>query len=138
MNIAVLARRLGMTTHAIRFYERRGLLPAPARKDNGYRDYSDADVDRLRLLIGLRRLDLPLEQAAALASMCAAGRCDEVSGELKTAVIEKRRELRQRMQELRFLDERLAHLAGRLGAGEPPRALITLTIRREEAGDGSL
>ncbi len=72
MRIGALAEQLGTTPHAIRFYERRGLLPAPARSDNRYREYSEADAERLRLLIGLRQLDIPLEQAAELATMCAA------------------------------------------------------------------
>jgi hypothetical protein len=38
-----------------------------------------ADAQRLRLLIGLRQLDSQLDQAAELATMCAACRCDEVS-----------------------------------------------------------
>jgi DNA-binding transcriptional MerR regulator len=33
-------------------YDRRGLLPAPAGASNRYRDYSEADAERLRLLIG--------------------------------------------------------------------------------------
>ena len=79
MRIGTLAERLGTTPHAIRFYERRGLLPAPGRSTNRYREYDEADAERLRLLLGLRQLDIPLDQAAELASMCAAGRCDEVS-----------------------------------------------------------
>ncbi len=82
----------GTTPHSIRFYERQGLLPAAVRTDNGYREYGDADAERLRLLIGLRQLDLPLEQAAALATMCAAGRCDQVSEELRAAIDAKRQE----------------------------------------------
>lgn len=70
MRIGTLASQLGTTTHAIRFYERRGLLPAPGRSGNGYREYSEADAERLRLLIGLRHLDVPLHQAAELASDC--------------------------------------------------------------------
>ncbi len=126
MRIGTLARQLGTTPHAIRFYERQGALPAPSRQSNHYREYTAADAERLRLLIGLRQLDLPLEQAAELAGMCAEGRCDQVSQDLLVAVTEKRAELRRRLDELRYLDGRLAHLEGSLAAGRAPRPLITL------------
>lgn len=125
MRISALARRLGTTPHAIRFYEAHGFLPAPERRANGYRDYGEADAERLRLLLGLRQLDLPLEQAATLAEMCADGRCDEVSVELREALTEKRIELRRRLEEMEYLDRRMAHLVGGLAAGEAPRPLIT-------------
>lgn len=117
---------LGTTADTIRFYERRGSLPSPERRANGYREYSDADVSRLRLLIGLRSLDLPLDQAAMLADLCAAGHCGEVSGELRAAVDEKRAELGRRIEELGYLDQRLDQLSGQLDAGAAPRPLITL------------
>ncbi|MBA2374504.1 MAG: MerR family transcriptional regulator [Chloroflexi bacterium] len=126
MRIGTLAQQLGTTAHAIRFYERRGLLPGPGRTDNGYREYTDSEASRLRLLIGLRQLDLPLDQAAMLADLCAAGDCDRVSDELKAALVEKRGELRRRIEELAYLDGRLAHLSGQLAAGAAPRPLITL------------
>ena len=126
MRIGSLAQRLGTTAHAIRFYERHGLTAIPERTENGYRDYSDADADRLRLLIGLRQLDLPLPQAAELAGLCAGGRCDQMSRALRSAVAEKRRALAKRVAELQFLDQRLAHLAGQLNDGQSPRTLITV------------
>ena len=43
MNIAVLAQQLGTTPYSIRFYERRGLIPSPERKGNGYRDYTEVE-----------------------------------------------------------------------------------------------
>ncbi|MBA3877431.1 MAG: hypothetical protein C0498_10915 [Anaerolinea sp.] len=132
MRIGELADRLGITTGAIRFYERRGLLVSPARSGNGYRDYGEDCVERLRLLVGLRHLDLPLGQAAQLSSLCAEGRCDEVSAELRAAIANKRRELARRMDELRYLDRRLAHLGGQLETGEAPRTLIT--TGKEEHG----
>lgn len=133
MRIRTLADRLGTTPHAIRFYERRGFLPVPVRGENRYREYAESDADRLRLLIGLRQLDLPLEQAAELAGMCAEGRCAEVSTDLRAAIEEKRTELRRRMHDMRHLDRRLANLQGNLSAGETPRSLITLgkEARRE-------
>lgn len=133
MRIGTLAQRLGTTADTIRFYERRGLLPRPTRSDNGYREYTDADVSRLRLLIGLRSLDLPLDQAAMLADLCAAGRCGEVSNELRAAVDEKRAELGRRIEDLRYLDQRLAHLSGQLDAGAAPRPLITLGKEEDHA-----
>ena len=126
MRIGDLAARLGVTPHAVRLYERDGLVPQPERRANGYREYTERDAERLRLLIGLRQLDLPLAQAAELAGMCAAGRCDEVSVELRTVLAAKRTELKRRMNEMRYLDRRLAHLQGDLAAGEAPRPLITM------------
>ncbi len=126
MRIGTLTRRLGTTTHAVRFYERHGLLPAPERTENGYREYSEADAERLRLLIGLRQLDLSLSQAAQLAALCSEGRCEQVSAELRSVLAHKRADLRRRIAEMRYLDRHLAHLEGDLAAGEPPRPLITL------------
>jgi DNA-binding transcriptional MerR regulator len=129
MRIGILARRLGITPHTIPFYEQRGLLPAPARNASGYREYTDADVERMRLLIGLRQLDIGLDAAAELAAMCAAGHCKDVSHELRALLVEKRRELMDRVEELHFLDRRMAHLAGQLESGMTPSTLIT---RRKE------
>ncbi len=126
MQIGILAKRLGTTAHTIRFYERHGFLPMADRGENGYRNYAAADLSRLRLLIGLRSLDLPLDQAATIANLCAAGRCDEVSDELRVAIDEKRAELRRRVEEMGYLDDRLAHLSGQLESGAAPRPLISL------------
>lgn len=125
MRIGELASRTGTSTHSIRFYERHGLLPDAARGENGYREYDEADEERLRLLVGLRRLDLPLDQASELASLCLDGRCRESSADLRTAIARKRDEVAGRLEELRFLDLRLAHLSGQLSGGNCPRELIT-------------
>ena len=70
MRINELARRVGVATSAIRWYEQAGVLPAPARRDNGYRDYGQADLARLRLVVTLRRLSVGPEDAGRLARLC--------------------------------------------------------------------
>ena len=86
MQIGELARQAGTTTKAVRFYESAGLLPAPPRTPNGYRRYTSADMERLRLLVGLRSLDLPLDRAGELAVVCVAGDCERVSTELRDLI----------------------------------------------------
>lgn len=124
MRIGELARSAGTTPHSIRFYERRGLLPGAERTENGYRDYGQMDVERVRLLVGLRRLDLSLAQAAELSVLCLDGRCQQSSQELREVIAAKRDEVQRRLEELRFLDLRLAHLSGQLAGGLCPRELI--------------
>ena len=51
-----------VSAKTIRYYEQINLLPPPARRQNGYREYSKTDVDRLRLVAGLRRLDFSLDE----------------------------------------------------------------------------
>ena len=70
MKIAELAKRAGIATSAIRFYEEVGVLPAGRRLANGYREYTDADLARLRLVVALRRLGLAPAEAGRLATLC--------------------------------------------------------------------
>jgi DNA-binding transcriptional MerR regulator len=117
MRIGELAQRLGVSGDTVRFYERAGWLPSASRRENGYRDYREEDVEHLRLLIDLRRMDLPLETAARLASWCHSGHCDQTTSELPLQLAEKRREIAGRIEDLRLLDERLAQLERHLTSG---------------------
>jgi DNA-binding transcriptional MerR regulator len=126
MRIGELARKLGVTTKALRFYEDRGLLPRPTRVANGYRDFGAEDVARLRVMIGLRRLDVPLTEAAELAGLCAGGQCDRVAAGVREAIAGRRAEIARRSAELTSLDRDQARLDAALAAGAPPRPLIEL------------
>src|SRR3546814_3056189 len=50
----------------IRHYEKIGLIPSAARRDSGYRDYSDVDVHRLRFIANARDLGFPIEEIRKL------------------------------------------------------------------------
>lgn len=67
MRINEAEQAIGITKKNIRFYEQQGLL-SPSRTPNGYRDYSEADVDVLRRVKLLRKLDIPLEEIRRLQS----------------------------------------------------------------------
>ena len=70
MKIAELSKRAGVAASAVRWYEQEGVLPAPLRQSNGYREYVEADLARLRLVLSLRRLGLAPEDAGRLARLC--------------------------------------------------------------------
>ena len=132
MRIGQLAERLGVTGDTVRFYERAGWLPSAARQANGYRNYREEDVEHLRLLIDLRRMDLPLETAARLASWCHSGHCEQTTAELPRQLADKRREIAHRIDDLRALDERLAQLERHLEASvmSSTRELRVLSLSR--------
>jgi DNA-binding transcriptional MerR regulator len=127
MRIGELAREVGVSTDTVRFYERSGWLPRASRRDNDYREYDASAVEHLRLLIELRRLDLPLDDAARIAGWCHSGHCGETTAELPRLIDQRRAEIAERMAGLRALDQRLADLAGHLE--RPSRTLAVLDGR---------
>ena len=62
MKINEVEQLAGVSKRNIRFYEKEGLLAPGRNADNGYRDYSDADVETLRRIKLLRKLDVPMEE----------------------------------------------------------------------------
>ncbi|NJR79165.1 MerR family transcriptional regulator [Sphingomonas corticis] len=69
MNIGQASKASGVSQRMIRHYEKLSLIPAPPRRDSGYRDYSDADVHRLRFIANARDLGLPIGEIADLLSL---------------------------------------------------------------------
>lgn len=60
MKINDVEQALGISKANIRFYEKQGLL-TPERSENKYRNYSDADIERLKTIIVLRKLGIPVQ-----------------------------------------------------------------------------
>ena len=88
MNIAEAERRTGLSRANIRFYEKEGLLK-PTRGANGYRDYTEDDVQTLRKIMLLRRLRLSVPDIRAIESgekalpEAAAGQLDVLQGDIR-------------------------------------------------------
>lgn len=134
MKVSELARRAGIAPSAVRFYETAGVLERARRQPNGYREYDEVDLCRLRLLVALRGLGLDLGESGRLASMCAAGRCDEMGTKLSHRLTERRQEIAAARAELDHLDAELARLQRLMGEGG---SIGTLCIEKGET-DGDV
>lgn len=66
LSIGLLAERTGTKVETIRFYEKCGLLPKPARTSGNYRAYAPAHLNRLSFIRRARDLGFSLDQIRAL------------------------------------------------------------------------
>lgn len=66
LKIGELARRTDCKVVTIRYYEREGLLPTPARSRGNYRRYNDGHVERLSFIRHCRSLDMTLDEIRIL------------------------------------------------------------------------
>lgn len=114
MRIGEVARRLESDPPTIRYYEQVGVVPAPARRTSGYRDYGEDDVARIAAVLALRRLDVPLDEIRELAGTCFDHRCTTNTARLLVLVERRSAEVHRRIDELHSLAAQLAELRRRL------------------------
>ena len=69
MKIGELAKLTDCQVETIRYYEREGLLPEPARSEGNYRLYTQAHVERLTFIRNCRSLDMTLEEIRSLLNL---------------------------------------------------------------------
>jgi DNA-binding transcriptional MerR regulator len=62
VKIGQVATDAEVTVDTVRFYERRGVLPPPERRPSGYREYTTAAVERIRLARALQQLGFTLDE----------------------------------------------------------------------------
>ncbi len=128
-----LAERAGIAPSAVRWYESVGILPAPSRKPNGYREYADEDLARLRLVVSLRRLGLGPEDAGRMARLCLER--GEVDRDLVPIIAAQRAAIARQREDLDRLDGELIDLestiaaAGRARGRRKDRAMTDSPIR---------
>ena len=68
MKVSEVAKSLGITADTVRFYTRIKVLTPNKSKANGYREYSDNDVKRLRFVLSARQLGFSVEDIQEILS----------------------------------------------------------------------
>ena len=115
MKIGELAGLAGTNVETIRYYERDGLLPVPARSEGNYRIYGDAHVQRLSFIRRCRSLDMTLDEIRVLLHFKESPQenCADVNRLLDRHI----GHVAQRMQELQELESQLKDLRERCDEG---------------------
>ena len=108
MEIRDLVKRTNVSAKTIRYYEEINLLPPAARKTNGYRDYSEPDIERVKLVNGARRLDFSLKEIKELLDL--RDRKIAPCGILLDMLESKAEEIHHRIAELQILEKNLRQL----------------------------
>ncbi len=108
MLISELAASAGVKVSSIRFYERRGILVSPGRTRGGYREYEQADVDRVRYLKRGQELGFTLAELSGLLGV--SGVAGPISGEIAALGNAKLSEIDERIEDLQRVRGALAGL----------------------------
>ena len=108
MNIGQAAERAGLPVKTLRYYEEIGLV-APDRQPNGYRDYGEADVHKLRFLQRARGLGFSIEDCRALLSLYEDR--NRASADVKRLALARIDDIDRKLEELKGLRATLDSLA---------------------------
>lgn len=108
MNIGTAAEHTRLPPKTIRYYEDIALI-RPSRAENGYRDYSERDVHRLRFLQRARSLGFTIEECRTLLSLY--DDQHRSSADVKALALAKVDEIERKIAELKSLKSTLAELA---------------------------
>ena len=100
MTIGELAKTADVNSRTIRFYEKKGLLPAAGRSDNHYRQYTEKQVALLAFIRRAQTLGLSLGEIKKLLEYRLAGQCSGVRSSLEDLLSAKITDLRKRAAEL--------------------------------------
>lgn len=111
MKIGELAKLAGCPVETIRYYEREGLLPAPARSDGNYRLYSPEHQERLVFIRNCRTLDMTLEEIQRLLAL--RDRPQESCAGINSLVEEHIEHVEARINSLQALRQQLSELRDR-------------------------
>ncbi|RYZ88924.1 MAG: MerR family transcriptional regulator [Proteobacteria bacterium] len=108
MKIGELAKKVGLSVDAIRFYEKSGLINGPGRTEGGYREFSKDAVAAIEFISHCRSLDIPIPEIKKLLKVRSgtARSCREAN----EVIDDQLTRLRARIKELKRLETALAEL----------------------------
>ena len=131
MKIGEVARASGLGIHAVRFYEREGLIDEPARRASGYREYEPEAILSLRFIRRAKQLGFSLKEISELLSLEADPRAG--AADVKQLAEAKLDDIESRIRALQRMRRALRRVtAGCPGTGPTSRCSILGTLNRAE------
>jgi MerR family copper efflux transcriptional regulator len=130
MNIRDAAAASGLSAKTIRYYEEVGLLPAPVRDGNGYRNYDHEDVALLQLLRHARELGFSIGECRDLIGFYRDPM--RASREVKSLVVDKIAAIDRRLIELRAVRAELVRLSATCRGDDDPECAILDELAKAE------
>jgi DNA-binding transcriptional MerR regulator len=114
LSIGQVAQRTGLSVHALRFYEREGVLADPVQRGaGGRRIYSEHDIDWLAVCIKLRASGMPLPAIRQYAELVRQGAGNE---EARLGIMREHRE--RVIEQIAQLHECLDLISGKIAVYE--------------------
>ncbi len=114
-SIGAASAMSGVNIETIRYYEREGIVPRPARTPAGRRVYGDAEIARLRFVRRCRDLGFPIPDIRTLLDLSAGS--DAPCADVKALGERHLEGVRRKLDELAGLERALAELVERCDAG---------------------
>lgn len=105
MQIGIVAKKLGLSVDAIRFYERNGLLPRPPRTEGGFRRYCESDVETLAFVRRVQGLGFKLSEIRGLLTL--RGNRLQPCAPVQLRLKEKLADVQRKVSDLHKLDHEL-------------------------------
>lgn len=138
MKIGELAQAAACPAETIRYYEREGLLPEPARSDGNYRLYGEPHLQRLAFIRRCRSLDMALDEIRVLLRLRDAP--EDNCGEVNAVLGEHIGHVSHRIAELQALKRQLEALRDCCKESRAARdcgILNALNVQRQGRPDGT-
>ena len=122
LKIGQLAQRAQVNVDTVRYYERRGLIAEPARRKSGYRQYTSADVDRIRFIKRAQDLGFTLNEILDLLELRVDPdtTCDEVKQQAEAKITDIAAKIQTLQQMKRVLSRLVASCDARAPTSECP------------------
>lgn len=122
LSIGELARRTGVNIETIRYFEKVGLLDAPARTQGGHRIYAEQHVRALSSIKRARELGFTPNEVRAILGLGGPGKacCDEV----REIAVHHLEQVRRKMADLARLENLLASTVERCSGGHVPECAV--------------
>jgi MerR family mercuric resistance operon transcriptional regulator len=132
LTIAGVAEGAGVGVETVRYYERRGLIAQPQKRNGAYRRYGSEHVKRIRFVKAAQEVGFSLEEIATLLGLQDGAN----RGQVRRVASARLAQIRVRIADLRRMERVLARLLAECEAGKTPHCPIIETLGASRGARG--
>ena len=133
LSIGILSKQTGCKIETIRYYEKAGLLPVPARTLSGYRQYASTHLKRLTFIRRARALGFSIEEVRTLLKLADERR--RPCAEVRVVAGLHLKDVQAKIADLRAMERVLRETVAQCASGRNAECPLIESLSRESAGN---